>query len=162
MFKVMFVIVASVVFGASVGVNITSMCEIRRKNANIINRNKKELYNMMNDFIEFYDKYELYFDKDMNREEFIEDLKHKGFIKEDFVMVPFGDKRYSVPADDTRLLRKFLYDDGELILDIGENDREILRIEEIDNYGEFSKKWDALRRTCKKHGMDYTDDEIKV
>lgn len=162
MFEKLFIYLVAIVSGISFGLNISMITDSRRKRKRMINESKHDLYRMMDDFIAFYDLFEEYFDKDMNRDELIPILKQKSLIDGDFIMVPFGDKRMEIPVDTTEKLRKIFYENGELILDIGDGMKEILHLEEIENYGDFSARLDALRKICIKHGMDFIDDEIRV
>ena len=127
---------------------------IRRYYKSLIESDNNELKILMEKFIEIFDRFEKYFDKEMSGTEFLTELKSKGLIdEEETINIPVGTDDFKMPVYDTWELRQFLYFSGELIYEKADLMKmwHKTKIEQIDIYEEFSKRFQELNLICTKH-----------
>ena len=127
---------------------------IRRYYKSLIESDNNELKILMEKFIEIFDRFEKYFDKEMSGTEFLTELKSKGLIdEEETINIPVGTYGFKMPVYDTLELRQFLHLSGELIYEKADLMKmwHNTKIEQIDIYEEFSRKFQELNSICTKH-----------
>lgn len=114
---------------------------------------KSEITDQIKVFLRFYNKFGRYLDKEMSHEEFIAELKLKGLINDDVISVPLGTDGFTMTVRDTFDLRHALRLLGELIYEKDDffHKSYSVKIEQLDIYEEFSKKFQNLNLICSKH-----------
>lgn len=114
---------------------------------------KNEITDQIKVFLGFYNKFECYLDKEMSHEEFIAKSKLKGLIDEDVIDIPLGTDGFTMTVRDTFDLRYILRLLGDLIYEKDDLFHKLYRvkIEQLDIYEEFSKKFQNLNLICSKH-----------
>ncbi|MBR3720372.1 MAG: hypothetical protein IKN09_01350 [Clostridia bacterium] len=113
-----------------------------------------ELTKLMEEFIKFFDRFEKYVDREMSTTEFLTELKSKGIINnEEPIEIPLGTDSFRIPVYDTMELRCALLCAGELIYEKADLMKELhnTKIEQLDVYEKFSKKFLQLKYICTKH-----------
>lgn len=101
-------------------------------------------------FIQTYDKFETYLDKNIKKKEFIPLLKKRGLINEDYIIISFNGNKPDEKIDSIEMLRWNLLSLGKSIYNIDE----ILKmysdigVENIEKYCKFSQQFEKLKRIC--------------
>lgn len=138
---------------------------IRRNYRSLIESDNRELTKLIEEFIRFFDRFEMYFDKEMSSTEFLTELKSKGIIDEqEQLNIPIGTDEFKMPVYDTLSLRYVLRCAGELIYEKADLMKKWhnTRIEQLDVYEEFSKKFQELILICSKHSRREKEIEILI
>ncbi len=116
---------------------------------------KNEITDQIKVFLIFYNKFERYLDKEMRHDEFIAELKLKELIEpdEDVIIIPYGYDGFLMPVRDTFDLRYVLRLVGESIYEKDDlfNRQYKVKLEQLEIYCEFSKKFRELNLICSKH-----------
>ena len=116
---------------------------------------KNEITDQIKVFLLFYNKFERYLDKEMWHDEFFADLKLKELVgpDEDVINIPFGCAGLTLSVRDTFDLRYVLRVIGETIYEKDDlfNQYYKVKVEQLEIYCEFSKKFRELNLICSKH-----------
>lgn len=114
---------------------------------------KAELTVQIKEFIEIFDKFEMYFDKNMEEEEFFTILKAKGLLDEDSLWIPLDSYDFKMQVRNTWDLRRILYLCGDLIYERADLANQLygLRFDQVEDYDVFSIKFEKLNLICSKH-----------
>lgn len=156
------VLVFSGLVGAAIGVILT-MILFKRLNKESKKRLRKEreeeLIQLMKNFIETYNQFEQFLDKDISISEFIPLVHQKEITTEKYVYVPFG-LNFKIPVSSLDFLIISFYYSGELIFALGENFNKKYEkeFEQIENYKEFSEKFIKVKKCFTK--MEYKTEKI--
>ena len=116
---------------------------------------KNEITDQIKVFLLFYNKFERYLDKEMRHDEFFAELKLKELVEpdEDVINIPFGCAGLTLSVRDTFDLRYVLRVIGETIYEKDDlfNQQYKVKVEQLEIYCEFSKKFRELNLICSKH-----------
>ena len=125
---------------------------------------KNEITDQIKVFLLFYNKFERYLDKEMWHDEFIAELKLKELIEpdEDVINIPYGYDGFTLSVRDTFDLRYVLLLVGESIYEKDElfNQQYKVKVEQLEIYCEFSKKFRELNLICSEHAR--MEKEIRI
>lgn len=136
--------------GAAIGVILTLILFRRLNEKNkkrLIREQEEELIQLMKNFIETYNQFEQFLDKDISIQEFIPLMHQKEITTDNYVYIPFGSK-LKLPVNSLDFLLIFFYYSGELIFTLGENfnKRYEQKFEQIENYKDFSEKFIKVKK----------------
>ena len=114
---------------------------------------KAELTVQVKGFIEIFDKFEMYLDKNLEKEEFLSNAKAKNLLDEDSLWIPLDSYGFKLQVRDTWDLRRVLYLCGDLIYERADLANRLygLKFEEVEGYDDFSIKFEKLNLICSKH-----------